>query len=132
MGRSRSMTAFDRKVFRIVRTLPPGRVTTYGRIAMLIPPPHGVDPLSYERVRARWVGYAMARCPEDVPWHRVVNARGNVSPRPGFSTAFQRHLLELEGVKFNEAGQIELCDFGWDPSPAAAPGVKAPAAHSPR
>ncbi|MGH2621369.1 MAG: MGMT family protein, partial [Anaerolineales bacterium] len=62
-------TAFAAKVYAIVRAIPPGRVMTYGGIAALIPPPPGTNWTGYARVRARWVGYAMAECPEDVPWH---------------------------------------------------------------
>ena len=114
MARSHSMTAFARQVFALVRRIPPGRVATYGGLAVHIPPPQGIDPLGYERVRARWVGDAMARCPNDVPWHRVVNARGQISPRPGFDPALQRHLLGLEGVVFGEDDCIDLGRFAWD------------------
>lgn len=115
MARSRSMIGFARQVFNLVRRIPSGRVATYGTIAAHIPPPAGVDPLGYERVRARWVGDAMARCPSDVPWHRVVNALGQISQRPGFDPALQRHLLELEGVVFGEDDRIDLGRFAWGP-----------------
>ncbi len=114
MTRSKSMTAFGRQVFSLVRRIPSGRVVTYGNIAARIPPPAGVDPLGYARVRARWVGDALTRCPEDVPWHRVVNSHGQISQRPGFGPALQRHLLRLEGVVFDAHGRIDLARFGWD------------------
>lgn len=116
MARSQGMTDFARKVYALVRRIPRGRVATYGSLASQIPPPSGVNPLGYERVRARWVGDAMAHCPEDVPWHRVVNAQGRISPRPGFDPALQRHLLQLEGVVFTEDGGIDLGRFGWSPA----------------
>jgi methylated-DNA-protein-cysteine methyltransferase-like protein len=63
------------------------------------------------------VGYALAALSDahDVPWHRVVNARGEVSPRSaalGFER-LQRTLLEAEGVAFDPRGRISLDRFGW-------------------
>ena len=107
--------AFDRHVYEIVRLIPHGRVSTYGRIAALIPPPPEMPFASYCAVRARWVGYAMARCPEDLPWHRVVNAQGGVSKRPGFGPDLQRKLLEDEGIVFDEKGRLDIKKFVWDP-----------------
>jgi methylated-DNA-protein-cysteine methyltransferase-like protein len=110
--------AFNELVFDIVRTIPPGRVMTYGAIAALIHPPLHVDPLAYRRVRARWVGYAMAACPEDVPWQRVVNAKGRISPRPGHGPPVQKVLLEEEGVNFGRGDTLDLAALVWIPSPA--------------
>lgn len=110
--------AFDVQVFEIVRAIPPGKVMSYGMIGALIPPPPGMNGGAYERVRARWVGYAMSGCPDDVPWHRVVNAAGRVSARPGYGGMKQRALLEQEGVEFDERGRIRLEDRRWSPSAA--------------
>ena len=108
--------AFAAKVYAIVRAIPAGRVMTYGGIAGLIPPPAGINWTGYARVRARWVGYAMAACPDDVPWQRVVNAQGRISPRPGFSPALQRTLLKKEGVRFDRSGRLDLNVLEWKPS----------------
>ena len=108
--------AYGAKVYAIVRAIPPGRVMTYGGIAAFIPPPAGTNWTGYVRVRARWVGYAMAVCPDDVPWQRVVNAQGRISSRPGFSPALQRALLKKEGVRFDRSGQLDLNVLGWKPS----------------
>jgi methylated-DNA-protein-cysteine methyltransferase-like protein len=102
---------FNRRVWSVVRRIPAGRVASYGQIARLIPPPEGVDQESYSAFGARWVGSAMARCPDDVPWQRVINAKGEISPRPGAER--QRHLLEAEGVVFDERGRVDLGRFGW-------------------
>jgi len=117
MPRTRLSPEFTVRVYRVVRAIPAGRVMTYGKVAAMIPPPSGTDVPGYERVKARWVGYAMAECPDDVPWQRVVNARGRVSLRPGEGPEVQRLLLMQEGVVFDEAGRIELAAFGWDPGP---------------
>lgn len=107
---------FDRHVYEIVRVIPPGNVLTYGRIAAFIPPPPKMSYASYCAVRARWVGYAMARCPEDLPWHRVVNAQGRVSERPGFGPDLQRKLLEDEGIFFDEKGRVDIEKHVWEPA----------------
>jgi methylated-DNA-protein-cysteine methyltransferase-like protein len=51
-----------------------------------------------------------------VPWQRVINSKGEISPRPGAEE--QRHLLEAEGVEFDPRGRVDLGHFGWE---AAAP-----------
>jgi methylated-DNA-protein-cysteine methyltransferase related protein len=94
-------------IYAVVREIPPGKVATYGQIATLA----GLDG------HARQVGYAMhALSPsDDVPWHRVVNARGEVSPRSsGDSHELQRMLLEAEGVEFDERSRIDLARFRWE------------------
>jgi len=107
--------SFRDQVYRIVRTIPPGRVMAYGQIASLIPPPQGIGLPAYARIRARWAGYALADCPEDIPWHRVVNAQGGISPRPGHGPHIQRILLEEEGVIFDGNDRLDLAAYGWNP-----------------
>jgi methylated-DNA-protein-cysteine methyltransferase-like protein len=97
-----------KQIHAVVRRIPRGRVATYGQVARLA----GLAG------HARQVGYALhALGDEDaVPWHRVVNARGQVSPRsePG-GDAVQRQLLEREAVVFDLRGRIDLERFGWKP-----------------
>jgi methylated-DNA-protein-cysteine methyltransferase-like protein len=107
---------FAARVYEIVRAIPRGKVMSYGMIGALIPPPPGMDGGAYERVRARWVGYAMSDCPDDIPWHRVVNAAGGLSARAGYGGITQRALLEQEGVPFDERGLLRLEDHRWLPS----------------
>lgn len=107
---------FDEQVYALCRQIPVGRVMTYGSIGAHIPPPAGINPVSYDRIKARWVGYALKRCPEAVPWHRVVNSRGEISRRPG--AQLQRALLEDEGVEFSVGGRIELKRYAWKPDHA--------------
>lgn len=104
---------FDPQVFALCRQIPVGRVTTYGWIAAAIDTPVGMEPLAYNRIKARWVGYALSRCPSDVPWHRVINRKGGLSLKPGHE--HQRALLEDEGVIFEPNGQVDLERFGWNP-----------------
>lgn len=88
-------------IYSAVRRIPAGAVATYGQVAALA----GLDG------HARQVGYALHHLPEknDVPWHRVVNARGEISPRStGDSHELQRHLLEAEGVLLSAQGRVDL------------------------
>jgi methylated-DNA-protein-cysteine methyltransferase-like protein len=113
---------FDRQVWSVVCRIPVGRVASYGQIARLVPVPAGVDLQSYLAFGPRWVGTAMARCPDDVPWQRVINAKGEISIRPGAEQ--QRRLLEAEGVVFDARGRVDLARFGWqgsDPDSERAP-----------
>ena len=100
------MSSYQR-FYEVVKGVPRGRVTTYGTVAREAGFPG----------HARQVGYAMAALSDDhdVPWHRVVNARGEVSRRSGGSAfeEIQRVLLEAEGVRFDERGRIPLREFGW-------------------
>jgi len=98
----------SKNIVRTVCRIPPGSVATYGQVAREA----GLGR------RARLVGQALRHLPEgtDVPWHRVVNARGCISLPPGSDSGrIQRARLEEEGVLF-EQGQIDLQRFGWQPS----------------
>ncbi len=103
--------AFKEQVWDIVRQIPAGKVTTYGRIAEMIPPPGNLDPKDYLTFGARWVGGAMAGCPADVPWQRVINAQGKISLRRGAGE--QRKLLEAEGVQFDGRDRVDLNIYLW-------------------
>ena len=98
--------AFFDQVYQLVQRIPPGKVATYGQIARLLGQPRA----------ARTVGWALRSTPdgEEIPWQRVVNARGTVSFRPGSPGAvLQRGLLEDEGVVFDENDRIDLRVYGW-------------------
>ena len=103
---------YNNQVWEIARQIPFGKVATYGQIAKLIPVPEGVAAKSYLTLGARWTGSAMAKCPDDVPWQRVINAKGEISSRPGAEE--QRRLLEDEGVEFDARGRVDLVRFGWE------------------
>ncbi|HEX7975237.1 MAG TPA: MGMT family protein [Anaerolineales bacterium] len=105
--------AFNAQVWEIVRQIPSGTVATYGQIAGLIPTPQGISTRDYGAFGARWVGGAMAACPPDVPWQRVINSQGQISLRRGGGHIRQRQLLEDEGVVFDERERVNLAHFGW-------------------
>lgn len=96
------------RIYSVVRRIPKGRVATYGQVASLAGLPG----------HARQVGYALHNLPEDsnVPWHRVINAKGEISSRSerGYDLV-QRGVLEAEGVRFDMTGRIDLRRFRWAP-----------------
>lgn len=109
-----NMKQFQADVWRLARQIPAGKVFTYGQIGELIPGPAEISPEDYKAYRARWVGSAMARCPQDVPWQRVINSQGKISFKPGPQYDRQRRLLEDEGIQFDARARIDLKRFGWD------------------
>ena len=121
---------FDLAVWEHVKSVPEGRVTTYGAVARAIPAPPGVLEKTYAAFGARWVGSAMARCPDDVPWHRVLNSRGEVSVRSEEARTEQWERLRLEGVMPGENGRIDLRTRGWDGAESPARGGREPAGGS--
>jgi methylated-DNA-protein-cysteine methyltransferase related protein len=95
-------------IYSIIVMVPKGRVATYGQVAELA----GLYG------HARQVGYALRVLPEDsgVPWHRIVNARGEVSRRFDPEAELeQRRLLEEEGIEFNHNSRLPLAKFQWRP-----------------
>jgi methylated-DNA-protein-cysteine methyltransferase-like protein len=99
-------------IFAIVRQVPRGRVATYGQVARIA-----------GRCSAQMVGFALASLAsgserqnfEEVPWQRIINAKGKVSPHGfGMGGFIQRQLLEEEGVAFDSEGVIDLERFGWN------------------
>jgi methylated-DNA-protein-cysteine methyltransferase-like protein len=102
--------AYNEQVWELARQIPFGLVVTYGQIAQLILPPADVEPDLYKAFSPRWVGEAMAACPDNVPWQRVINAQGKISQRPGAEK--QRQLLEGEGILFIK-DKIDLKLYQW-------------------
>ena len=95
-----------RKMLLVVREIPLGRVATYGQIAWIA-----------GAASPRMAGYALGGLPADtdVPWQRVVNSKGDISPRGDpMATDRQRQMLVEEGILFQADGRINLDRFGWD------------------
>jgi len=96
------------RIYLIVRQIPPGKVATYGQIAELA-----------GDCTARMAGYAMAAAPEGVPWQRVINAQGKVSPRADhWGSEVQRVRLADEGVEFDAQDRVDFAKVRW-----AGPGL---------
>lgn len=102
---------FTARAIEIIRSIPSGRVTTYGTVAAGAGNPRG----------ARQVARILHACSEKygLPWHRVVNRNGKISPRPTLGCLFQRNLLEAEGVVFGKDGRIDFAEFLWRPEEVA-------------
>jgi len=101
---------YPERVYAVVRQIPPGRVATYGQVAALA-----------GGCTARMAGYALAGLPQgsDVPWQRVINSQGKISPHgAGFGSAVQRQLLEDEGIEFDAQGKVDFDRVGWIGPPA--------------
>ena len=99
-------------VWEIVGQIPPGKVATYGQIASMITPPEGMEEKSYRALSPRWVGAAMAACPEDIPWQRVVNSQGKISLQ-GEGATLQKERLVSEGIEFSPRERISLEIYQW-------------------
>lgn len=100
------MSDFNARVHEAVRDVPSGRVASYGAIAERAGRPGA----------ARAVGAVLRALPEgaDVPWWRVINARGRLTiPRVGHGRSLQRALLEEEGVEFGDDGRVDMARFAW-------------------
>jgi methylated-DNA-protein-cysteine methyltransferase related protein len=92
-------------VYRLVKRIPRGRVTTYGEIARVLKLRGG----------ARAAGHAMAACPNGrgIPWHRVLGAGGRLLIREPYAS-LQRKLLASEGVTMTERS-VNMKKHGWSP-----------------
>jgi alkylated DNA nucleotide flippase Atl1 len=84
------------KIFEFVREIPSGNVMSYGGVGRAV------------GVAARTVGFAMASCPEDVPWHRVVGSDGylRIVKRSPIDFAEQKARLADEGVAVDDRGFV--------------------------
>jgi methylated-DNA-protein-cysteine methyltransferase-like protein len=96
------------RIYAAARQIPRGRVATYGQIAAIAGLPG----------QPRQVGYALHALPatRSIPWHRVINAKGEISARsePWFERV-QHKLLEHEGIEFDADGRVSLARFQWKP-----------------
>jgi methylated-DNA-protein-cysteine methyltransferase-like protein len=97
------------RIYAVVRQIPAGNIATYGDVARL----------ARLSGQARLVGYALHALPPSsrVPWHRVINSKGEISvghARMGADIE-QRVRLEAEGIKFGVNGRASLPQFRWRP-----------------
>ena len=91
------------RIYLLVRQIPAGKVASYGQIAALA-----------GDCTARMVGYPMAAANDSVPWHRVINAQGKISPRAdGGGAVLQQARLEEEGIAFGPDGKVNLRVHRW-------------------
>ena len=98
---------FTRRVRHLIKAIPPGKVATYGQIALMAGNPRHVRGVV-------WILHSSSRS-HDLPWHRVVNARGRISLPPGNGFEEQQSRLLSEGIVFGQGDRIDLRTFQWDP-----------------
>ncbi len=98
---------FYDRVVRFIKSIPPGKVATYGQIADYAGNPRA----------AREVAYILHSSSEkeDLPWQRVINSKGHISMKPGRGYELQKRMLEDEGVGFDEEDKVDLDRFLWQP-----------------
>lgn len=107
MPRREKSDSYDR-IYAVVSKIPRGKIATYGQVAELA----GLSG------HARQVGYALHATPDEtaIPWQRVVNAKGEISPRSDpLMAGVQKSLLDAEGVSFDANGRIDLARCRWQP-----------------
>lgn len=105
MNGGNALNSFER-IYEVVRSIPRGRVATYGQVAAMAGNPRW----------ARVVGYALHvnPDPEGIPCYRVVNREGRTSPAFAFGGEdVQRQLLERDGVAFLPDGRVDMARFSW-------------------
>ncbi|KYG64126.1 DNA methyltransferase [Bdellovibrio bacteriovorus] len=105
------LNAFTKKVLSLIKSIPMGKVASYGQIAVLAGKPQG----------SRGVGWILNSCTEayDLPWQRVINSQGRISfPRATKQYNKQKSLLLKEKVKFKDNDSIDLEKYGWKKKPA--------------
>ena len=93
-------------VYKLVRLIPKGNVSTYGAIANALG----------KSGAARQVGYALNCCPDDVPAHRVLNRKGVLSGKNYFGGERMKELLEFEGLKVEKDTLVNFENYFWDPA----------------
>ena len=99
---------FSERVIASIRSIPRGRVATYGQIAH-----HAGNPRA-----ARQVSYILhsSSRKEKLPWHRVVNSKGGISLKKGYGYERQKQMLIDEGIIFDNEDRIDLKRYGVEKS----------------
>jgi len=100
-------SSFHRKVVRIIRKIPYGRVATYGLIAAMAGSPRAA------RQVVRTLHASSSK--EKLPWHRVINSKGKISLKPNFGYEIQKAMLEDEGIIFSPDETVDLNCYLWKP-----------------
>lgn len=102
------MNTFTAQAIKVIKSVPAGQVLTYGRVALLAGSPHA----------ARQVGWLLnsMTAKYDLPWHRIVNAKGKISMKDPIGYVEQKGLLQNEGIIFINDDTIDLKIYMWDVS----------------
>lgn len=102
------MTPFTERILQIIKGIPPGKVMTYGQIATLAGSPRAARQV----VR---ILHSMSQ-KHHLPWHRVINSKGQIGLSDDESSNVQRLSLEMEGVEFSIGDRIDLDRYQHHPA----------------
>jgi methylated-DNA-protein-cysteine methyltransferase-like protein len=100
-------TLFHQKVVKIIKQIPPGKIATYGQIAL-----YAGNPRASRQV-ARILHSSSDK--EKLPWQRVINRKGYISLKKGAGFEKQKALLQSEGIRIDLQGKINLRRYLWEP-----------------
>lgn len=100
--------SFTERAKSLIKSIPKGKVSTYGQIAAFAGDPRG----------ARQVARLLHSCAEKdkLPWQRIINRQGRISLLPGHGYELQHSLLRKEGIKFNLDGSVDMKRYSWQPT----------------
>ena len=104
----RPVTAFTSRVIRVIRSIPRGRVMTYGGVAAAAGSPSSARGVV-------WILHSSSDSAR-LPWHRVVGAGGRISLDEGRGREIQRAALESEGIEMGLDGTADLATYGFGAS----------------
>jgi methylated-DNA-protein-cysteine methyltransferase related protein len=107
MKADKTGTELSRRIKRVIRRIPRGKVATYGQIAAMAGHPRAVRAVF-------WILHSSSKKAK-LPWQRVISSRGTISLQPGNGLEEQRALLEREGIVFELGGSIDLGRYQWRP-----------------
>lgn len=100
------MTEFTKKIIALIKKIPKGKVATYSQLAKLANNPHAIRGVV-------WILHSQSST-KDLPWHRVVNAKGKISfPEMSEQWIKQKKLLEKDGIEFGDGLVIDMDEFQW-------------------
>lgn len=96
---------FTEQIIHIIKSIPKGRVLTYGFIAKLAGNPRAARQVS-------WILHSSSK-KYDLPWHRVISSKGKISLKAVEDCEYQKNLLEQEGIKFSDRFNLDLKEYLW-------------------
>ncbi len=101
------MESFTERVIHIIQRIPAGKVMTYGQIGQLAGSPRGA------RQVVRILHSSSKK--HGLPWHRVINAKGEIGIKAEGAAEHQKVMLESEGITFTGRNTIDLEAYRYHP-----------------
>ncbi|NWN98144.1 MAG: MGMT family protein [Bacillus sp. (in: Bacteria)] len=101
------MNEFTERTIKLILSIPAGKIMTYGQIARRAGNPRGAR-------QVVWILHTMSHI-HHLPWHRVVNAKGEIAIKDDESKFIQVALLEKEGIEVDKNGRISIEKYLFEP-----------------